>query len=64
MRRVNPVNFHPNRKSKIMTKFHQASALVLLLALPLASSALQRTDLLPPQGETYVQISNTNNFWA
>jgi hypothetical protein len=64
MRRVNPVNFHPNRKSKIMTKFHQASALVLLLALPLASSALQRTDLLPPQGQTYVQISNTTNFWA
>ncbi|MDF7807784.1 hypothetical protein P4E94_10080 [Pontiellaceae bacterium B12219] len=47
-----------------MTKFRKASTLCLLLTLPLASSALQRTDLLPPQGQTYVQISNTTDFWA
>jgi hypothetical protein len=47
-----------------MKKRHKASALLFLLTLPLASPALQRTELLPPQGQTYVQISNTTNFWA
>jgi len=45
----------------LRTKF---SALSLLLALPFASFALQRTDLLPPQGQLYVQISNTTGFWT
>lgn len=47
-----------------MSRLRKLSALSLLLALPLASSALQRTDLLPPQGQTYVQISNTTSFWT
>jgi hypothetical protein len=37
--------------------------LSLLLTLPLAASALERTELLPPAAQTYVRISNTTNFW-
>ncbi|MDF7801131.1 hypothetical protein P4C99_16765 [Pontiellaceae bacterium B1224] len=47
-----------------MSLLRKYSALSLLLALPFAASALQRTDLLPPQGQAYVQVSNTTSFWA
>jgi hypothetical protein len=35
----------------------------LLLSLPLATFALERISLLPPEGQTYVRVSNTTNFW-
>jgi len=35
----------------------------LLLALPLATTALERTELLPPQAQAFVRVSNTTNFW-
>ncbi|MEN7973193.1 MAG: hypothetical protein ABFR47_05090 [Verrucomicrobiota bacterium] len=38
-------------------------SLSLLLSIPLASSALERTTLLPPDAQTYVRVSNTTNFW-
>lgn len=38
--------------------------LCLLLSIPLASSALERTSLLPPEAQTYVRVSNTTNFWS
>ncbi|MDF7824438.1 hypothetical protein P4B35_10475 [Pontiellaceae bacterium B12227] len=47
-----------------MSLFPKLSALSLLVALPLSSVALQRTDLLPPQGRAYVSISNTSDFLA
>ena len=43
-------------KQKILT-------LSLLLALPLAASALERIDLLPPDAQFYIRVSNTTNFW-
>lgn len=46
-----------------MSLFRKTAALSLALALPLASFALQRTDLLPPNGQTYFRISNTVAFW-
>jgi len=39
-------------------------SLSILLALPLATVALERTELLPPDAQTYVRISNTTNFWS
>ena len=39
-----------------------ALSLILLAAMPFSAIALQRTDLLPPQGRTYVRISNTTEF--
>lgn len=47
-----------------MSLLPKISTLSVLLALPFISSALQRTDLLPPQGQAYVQISNTTEFWS
>lgn len=38
-------------------------ALILLAALPLGASALERADLIPPKGQTYVRVSNTVDFW-
>ena len=39
--------------------------LLLLLIVPLvASSAIERTSLLPPEAQTYVRVSNTTNFWS
>ncbi len=41
------------------------NTLLLLLIVPLvASSALERTSLLPPEAQTYVRVSNTTNFWS
>ncbi len=42
----------------------KAAALALLIALPLAASALERSQLLPPAAQTYVRISNTTDFWT
>jgi len=36
----------------------------ILLSLPLASLALERLSLLPPEAQSYVRISNTTNFWS
>jgi|GEM_PF-3515119 len=41
-----------------------ALALSLLLTLPLAAAALERTALVPTDAQTYVRISNTSNFWS
>jgi len=38
--------------------------LSLLLALPLAAHALERLELLPPDAQTYLRVSNTTNFWS
>ena len=39
-------------------------SLSILLSLPLASSALERLSLLPPEAQSYVRISNATNFWS
>jgi len=39
-------------------------SLSILFALPLASPALERVALLPPEAQSYVRISNTTNFWS
>ena len=39
-------------------------SLTLLIALPLASTAIERISLLPPEAQTYVRVSNTTNFWS
>ncbi len=39
-------------------------SLSLLLSIPLASTALERASLLPPEAQTYVRVSNTTNFWS
>jgi len=39
-------------------------SLSLLLALPLAAHALERQELLPPDAQTYLRVSNTTNFWS
>lgn len=39
-------------------------SLFILLSLPLASPALERLSLLPPEAQGYVRISNTTNFWS
>ena len=44
--------------------FYRAIAVLLLTALPLASSALERIELLSPELQTYVRISNTVEFWS
>lgn len=46
-----------------MSAFRKFTTLSLLIALPLAASALERTDLLPGQAKTFVRISNTVDFW-
>lgn len=38
--------------------------LALSLTLPLASIALERTDLLPAEAQSYIRVSNTTNFWS
>jgi hypothetical protein len=39
--------------------------LSLLLYIPVtASSALERTSLLPADAQTYVRVSSTTNFWS
>jgi hypothetical protein len=47
-----------------MFHFRKAAIVSLLLAAPLLSRALERTDLLPPDAQTYVRVSNTTEFWA
>ncbi|MDH3981689.1 MAG: hypothetical protein OES84_02175 [Kiritimatiellaceae bacterium] len=46
-----------------MSRILKTIALSLLAALPLAASALDRTELLPPSAQTYVRISDTTTFW-
>ena len=47
-----------------MSIFHKAAALTLIATLPLPALALKRTELLPPDGQAHVRISNTVDFWA
>ena len=47
-----------------MSRYPRIIIFSLLLSLPLSSLALTRTELLPPDAQTYVRISNTSNFWA
>ena len=47
-----------------MSLFPKVTTLALLLALPLSTLALERTDLLPPQGRAFVRVSNTKTFLA
>jgi hypothetical protein len=46
-----------------MVNCFRASVIFLLLAAPLTSTGLQRSDLLPADAQTTVQISNTSRFW-
>ncbi|VGO15821.1 hypothetical protein PDESU_04408 [Pontiella desulfatans] len=39
-------------------------SIFLLAALPLAALPMERTELLPPEAQTYVRVSNTTNFWS
>ena len=39
-------------------------SLSLLLAIPLATTAIERASLLPTDAQTYVRVSNTTNFWS
>jgi len=39
-------------------------SLTLLIALPLASTAIERISLLPAEAQAYVRVSNTTNFWS
>ena len=39
-------------------------ALTLLVALPLATQALERMELLPPNAELRVDLSNSTNLWG
>ena len=39
-------------------------SLSLLLALPLATLAMERTELLPSNAQSCMRISNTTNFWG
>jgi hypothetical protein len=45
-----------------MFRFPRIILLALLLAIPPASSALERTVLIPSDAQTYVRISNVTNF--
>lgn len=38
--------------------------LPLLLTLPLAASALDRVELVPPDAQSYIHISDTTRFWS
>ncbi len=38
-------------------------SLSILLSIPMASSALERLSLLPPDAQSYMRVSNTTNFW-
>ncbi len=38
--------------------------LSILLTLPLAAQALDRLELLPPDAQTYLRVSNVTNFWS
>ena len=42
----------------------KALSLSLLLSIPLASTAIERISLLPPDAQTYVRVSNTTHFWS
>ncbi|QBG48975.1 hypothetical protein EGM51_16790 [Verrucomicrobia bacterium S94] len=46
-----------------MSFFRKTTTLALILSIPFATLALQRTELLPPNGQTYFRISNTVEFW-
>jgi hypothetical protein len=45
-----------------MFRFPSTIALTLLLAIPLTSTALERTALIPADAQTYIRVSNVTNF--
>lgn len=47
-----------------MSRFPSTALFALALALPFPAMALERADLLPPEAQAYVRISNTTNFWS
>ena len=47
-----------------MFRFTRATVLTLLLAIPIASAALERTALIPADAQAYVRASNVTNFLA
>ncbi|WP_372847421.1 hypothetical protein, partial [Pontiella sp.] len=44
--------------------FTKTLAIALLAILPPAAFALERTELLPPDAQTYLRVSNTTDFWT
>ncbi len=42
----------------------KSTLLALLVILPLAATALERTQLLPPEVQLHVRVSDTTAFWA
>jgi len=60
--RVHGFRTQNGKKSKC--KGLKTLSLSLLLSIPLASTALERVSLLPPDAQTYVRVSNTTNFWS
>lgn len=38
--------------------------LSILLALPFAALAMERTELLPPDAQSYIRLSDTTEFWS
>jgi hypothetical protein len=42
--------------------FSKTITVALLSVLPLATFALERTELLPPEAQTYLRVSNTSDF--
>ncbi len=47
-----------------MSNLRRSTILSILLALPLAALALERTELLPDDAQSYIRVSNTTNFWS
>ncbi len=47
-----------------MSRCIKTVVLFLIAVLPLVSFGLERTELLPPDAQAYIRITNTTNFWA
>ncbi len=47
-----------------MNRLQKTALFSLLFSLPFGASALERINLLPPEAQTYLRISNTTNFWG
>lgn len=47
-----------------MSNLRRSTILSILLALPLSTLALERAELLPPDAQSYIRVSNTTNFWS
>ncbi|MBT8045875.1 MAG: hypothetical protein KJN67_01795 [Pontiella sp.] len=47
-----------------MSRCLKIALLILIPVLPIASFGMERTELLPPEAQAYVRITNTTNFWT